>query len=104
MRHPSSDKRAAQFMFASPRSAKHVRTSSCAKALARMSYTRGLASFFIVATPALNVLRGDAVHQAHRSIYAPCKVTLRTPARRQSRTPECADEGRGFERTEGRIQ
>src|SRR6267142_3076376 len=26
------------------------------KALARMSYTRGLASFFIVATPALNVL------------------------------------------------
>src|SRR5882762_2358824 len=52
MRHPSSDKRAAQFMFASPRRAKHVRTSSCAKALARMSYTRGLASFFIVATPA----------------------------------------------------
>src|SRR6266571_1550518 len=56
MRHPSSDKRAAQFMFASPRSAKHVRTSSCAKALARMSYTRGLASFFIVATPASNCL------------------------------------------------
>src|SRR6266704_302819 len=54
MRHPPSDKRAAQFMFASPRSAKHVRTSSCAKALARMSYTRGLASFFIVATPASN--------------------------------------------------
>src|SRR5207302_2227601 len=51
MRHPSLDKRAAQFMFASPRRAKHVRTSSCAKALARMSYTRGLASFFIVATP-----------------------------------------------------
>src|SRR5882762_7937101 len=51
MRHPSSDKRAAQFMFASPRSAKHVRTSSCAKALARMSYTRGLGSVFIVATP-----------------------------------------------------
>src|SRR5712664_3030799 len=48
MRHPSSDKRAAQFMFASPRRAKHVRTSSCAKALARISYTRGLASFFIV--------------------------------------------------------
>src|SRR6266853_44322 len=56
MRHPSSDKRAAQFMFASPRRAKHVRTSSCAKALARMSYTRGLASFFIVATPASNSL------------------------------------------------
>src|SRR5712691_5584358 len=56
MRHPSSDNRAAQFMFASPRSAKHVRTSSCAKALARMSYTRGLASFFIVATPASNCL------------------------------------------------
>src|SRR5712691_6836618 len=56
MRHPSSDKRAAQFMFASPRRAKHVRTSSCAKALARMSYTRGLASFFIVATPASNCL------------------------------------------------
>src|SRR6266571_1353504 len=54
MRHPSSDNRAAQFMFASPRRAKHVRTSSCAKALARMSYTRGLASFFIVATPAPN--------------------------------------------------
>src|SRR5882724_730105 len=46
MRHPSSDKRAAQFMFASPRSAKHVRTFSCVKALARMSYTRGLASLF----------------------------------------------------------
>src|SRR5438132_13269385 len=56
MRHPSSDKRADQFMFASPRRAKHVRTSSCAKALARMSYTRGLASFFIVATPASNSL------------------------------------------------
>src|SRR5260221_12591543 len=56
MRHPPSDKRAAQFMFASPRSAKHVRTSSCAKALARMSYTRGLASFFIVPTPASNSL------------------------------------------------
>src|SRR6266702_698215 len=56
MRHPCSDNRAAQFMFASPRSAKHVRTSSCAKALARMSYTRGLASFFIVATPASNCL------------------------------------------------
>src|SRR5882672_10642464 len=56
MRHPSSDKRAAQFMFASPRRAKHVRTYSCAKALARMSYTRGLASFFIVATPASNSL------------------------------------------------
>src|SRR6266702_2483824 len=56
MRHPCSDKRAAQFMFASPRSAKHVRTSSCAKALARMSYTRGLASFFIVATTASNCL------------------------------------------------
>src|SRR5205809_1171640 len=56
MRHPSLDKRAAQFMFASPRRAKHVRTSSCANALARMSYTRGLASFFIVATPASNSL------------------------------------------------
>src|SRR6266487_3421788 len=56
MRHPSSDKRAAQFMFASPRRAKHVRTSSCAKALARISYTRGLASFFIVATPASSSL------------------------------------------------
>src|SRR5258708_35659121 len=51
MRHPSSDNRAAQFMFASPRSAKHVCTPSCAKAFARMSYTRGLASLFIVATP-----------------------------------------------------
>src|SRR5713101_2797242 len=56
MRHPCSDNRAAQFMFASPRRAKHVRTSSCTKALARMSYTRGLASFFIVATPASNCL------------------------------------------------
>src|SRR6185503_3003932 len=41
MRHPCSDSRAAQFMFASPSSAKQVRTSSAMKALARMSYTRG---------------------------------------------------------------
>src|SRR5690349_17968404 len=47
MRHPSSARRAAQFMLASPRSAKQVRTSSWAKALARTSYTRGLASFFM---------------------------------------------------------
>src|SRR6185295_13697290 len=47
MRHPSSAKRAAQFMFASPRSAKQVRTFSCAKACARMSYTRSFASPFI---------------------------------------------------------
>src|SRR6266581_1301932 len=71
MRHPPSDKRAAQFMFASPRSAKHVRTSSCAKALARMSYTRGLASFFIVATPASNwegpsLFLRDAVNDSFR--------------------------------------
>src|SRR3954463_12492808 len=48
MRHPCSANRAAQFMFASPRSAKHVVTSSCVKAVARMSYTRSLMSFFIV--------------------------------------------------------
>jgi len=42
MRHPSSDKREAQFMLASPSRAKHVRTPSCAKALARTSYRRGL--------------------------------------------------------------
>src|SRR4051812_13087 len=48
MRQPRAVNRAAQFMFASPRSAKHVRTPSCAKAFARMSYTRGLASVFIV--------------------------------------------------------
>src|SRR3954470_13268574 len=47
MRHPCAAKRAAQFMFASPRSAKQSRTPSCAKAVARMSYTRGLRSFFI---------------------------------------------------------
>src|SRR5882762_5135470 len=69
MRHPSSDKRAAQFMFASPRRAKHVRTSSCAKALARMSYTRGLASFFIVATPASNCLisQGGETPRGHQT-------------------------------------
>src|SRR6185503_5194178 len=47
MRHPCSASRAAQFMFASPSSAKHVRTSSCMKALARMSYTRSFTSLFI---------------------------------------------------------
>src|SRR6266446_4060186 len=69
MRHPSSDKRAAQFMFASPRRAKHVRTSSCAKALARMSYTRGLASFFIVVTPASNCLisQGGETPRGHQT-------------------------------------
>src|SRR6185503_2531838 len=47
MRHPCSDRRAAQFMFASPRRAKQVRTSSCAKAFARTSYTRSFASLVI---------------------------------------------------------
>src|SRR3974377_328459 len=49
MRHPFAARLAAQFMFAAPRRAKHVRTSSCAKARASMSYTRSLASFFIMA-------------------------------------------------------
>src|SRR5260221_4973679 len=54
MRHPCSDNRAAQFMFASPSSAKHVRTPSCANDLARMSYTRGLTSFFTAGASALH--------------------------------------------------
>src|SRR4051812_23018884 len=61
MRHPCSDKRVAQFMFASPRSAKHVPTSSCVKALARMSYTRSLVSFFIFQSCG-SLLRGHGAH------------------------------------------
>src|SRR5215475_12716508 len=85
MRHPCSDNRAAQFMFASPRSAKHVRTSSCSKALARMSYTRGLASFFIVATPASKE-RALGVESRHwklteRRYSAARSASLQPPAR-----------------------
>src|SRR5262245_3052511 len=85
MRHPCSDNRAAQFMFASPRSAKHVRTSSCRKALARMSYTRGLASFFIVATPASKE-RALGVESRHwklteRRYSAARSASLQPPAR-----------------------
>src|SRR5256885_914045 len=75
MRHPSPDRRAAQFMFASPRRAKHVRTSSCANALARISYTRGLASFFIVAAPAQ---QGDSTGVVNRQagLTLPARITL----------------------------
>src|SRR5215831_14937604 len=60
MRHPFAARLAAQFMFASPRRAKHVRTSSCAKARASVSYTRGLASSFIVAPFSSDSLRCSA--------------------------------------------
>src|SRR5215472_676870 len=60
MRHPAAAKLAAQFMFASPSRAKHVRTSSCAKARASVSYTRGLASSFIIAPFASDSLRCSA--------------------------------------------
>src|ERR1041384_5858447 len=51
MRQPCWARRAAQFMFASPRRAKQVRTFSCVNAWARTSYTRRLASIFIVSSP-----------------------------------------------------
>src|SRR5262245_26449279 len=85
MRHPASDKHAAQFMFASPSRAKHVRTPSCAKALARTSYSRGLTSFFIVATARLDAssFRGRSIQRPTGKLDPPAGLLQIREGRRE---------------------